>query len=179
MDGPRLVMEAKDVERAMRRLSDEVLERNKGTERLALVGIHTGGVFLAERIRALIRELEGKEVPLGTLDINLYRDDWTRLTHHPVVRKTEFNFSLDGRTIVLVDDVLYTGRTVRAAMDALMDYGRPDSIQLAVLVDRGLRELPIMANYVGQYVQTTPREQVYVDLRERCGRDEVRVEPAD
>jgi pyrimidine operon attenuation protein/uracil phosphoribosyltransferase len=176
VDCPRLIMGEKDIERALRRLSDEVLERNKGTERLALVGIHTGGVFLAERIRGKIEELEGKQVPIGTLDITLYRDDWTRLTQHPVVRRTELNFSLDGRNIVLVDDVLYTGRTVRAAMDALMDFGRPDNIQLAVLVDRGLRELPIMATYVGQYVFTTPQEKVYVYLKERSGKDEVRVE---
>ncbi len=176
MDTPRLVMGEKDIERGLRRLSEEILERNKGTERLALVGIHTGGVFLAERIRRRILELEGKEVPVGALDITLYRDDWTRLTQHPVVRKTELNFSLDGRVIVLVDDVLYTGRTVRAAMDALMDFGRPDSIQLAVLVDRGLRELPIMATYIGQSVVTTPLEQVYVYLKERSGRDEVVVE---
>jgi pyrimidine operon attenuation protein/uracil phosphoribosyltransferase len=176
VDTPRVVMEEKDIERAIRRLSEEVLERNKGTGGLALVGIHTGGVYLAQRMKRHIESVEGNQVPLGTLDITLYRDDWSRLTQHPVVKKTELNFSIDGRNIVLVDDVLYTGRTVRAAMDALMDFGRPDNIQLAVLVDRGLRELPIQASYVGLYVYTTPQEQVYVDLREHSGRDEVRVE---
>jgi pyrimidine operon attenuation protein/uracil phosphoribosyltransferase len=169
-------MEEADIERALRRIADEVLERNKGTAKLALVGIHTGGVFLAERIREKIEAAEGNHVPMGTLDITLYRDDWTRLAHHPVVRQTELNFSIDGRSIVLVDDVLYTGRTIRAAMDALMDFGRPDNIQLAVLVDRGLRELPIMATYVGQYVFTNPEEKVNVYLKERSGHDEVRVE---
>jgi pyrimidine operon attenuation protein/uracil phosphoribosyltransferase len=169
-------MEEADIERALRRIADEILERNKGTAKLALVGIHTGGVFLAERIREKIEAAEGNHVPMGTLDITLYRDDWTRLAHHPVVRQTELNFSIDGRNIVLVDDVLYTGRTIRAAMDALMDFGRPDNIQLAVLVDRGLRELPIMATYVGQYVFTTPEEKVNVYLKERSGHDEVRVE---
>jgi pyrimidine operon attenuation protein/uracil phosphoribosyltransferase len=172
----RLVMGEQEIEEALVRLAAEMLERNPDPGKLALVGIHTGGVFLAQRLRRRLEETPGKQVPLGTLDINLYRDDWTRLTHHPVVKRTELNFSIDGRSIVLVDDVLYTGRTVRAAMDALMDFGRPDNIQLAVLVDRGLRELPIQATYVGRQVSTTPEEQVYVYLKEHSGRDEVRVE---
>lgn len=177
MPDTRLIMDERAVAEALERLGAEILQRNQGGGgRLALVGIHTGGVFLAQRLKQRLEESGGQEVPLGTLDINLYRDDWTRLTHHPVVKKTELNFSLDGRSIVLIDDVLYTGRTIRAAMDALMDFGRPDNIQLAVLVDRGLRELPIQANYVGRSVPTTPHEQVYVYLRERSGRDEVWVE---
>jgi len=175
-EASRLVMGAPEIGQALERLAAEVLARNADTGRLALVGIHTGGVFLAQRLKRLIEAGAARQVPLGALDINLYRDDWTRLTHHPVVRKTELNFSIDGRSIVLVDDVLYTGRTVRAAMDALIDFGRPDNIQLAVLVDRGLRELPIMATYVGQFVTTTRQEQVYVYLLESAGKDEVRVE---
>ncbi|MFH0810494.1 MAG: bifunctional pyr operon transcriptional regulator/uracil phosphoribosyltransferase PyrR [Pseudomonadota bacterium] len=173
----RTLMTGKDVERALHRITDAILECNRrNTARLALIGIHTGGVFLAQRIRRRILELTGQEVPLGVLDINLYRDDWTRRNQYPVVRKTELTFSVDGRGIVLIDDVLYTGRTVRAAMDALMDFGRPDRIELAVLVDRGLRELPIMATYRGESVLTTSQEQVYVDLEEHSGRDEVRIE---
>jgi pyrimidine operon attenuation protein/uracil phosphoribosyltransferase len=172
----RVVMTAKDIERAMRRLANEVLERNKGIEGLAFVGIRTGGVFLARRLQRLIEDLEGNSIPMGILDITLYRDDWTRATQHPVLRSTELNFSIDGKKIILVDDVLYTGRTTRAAMDALIDFGRPKEIQLAVLVDRGLRELPIMANYAGQHVATEPGERVNVYLQELAGFDEVRIE---
>jgi pyrimidine operon attenuation protein/uracil phosphoribosyltransferase len=140
---------------------------------LALVGIQTRGVFLARRLAAIIETIEGVQVPTGTMDITLYRDDWTRITHHPVVQATDIPFSVDGRQVILVDDVLFTGRTIRAAMDALMDFGRAARIELVVLVDRGHRELPIMANYVGKVVETRRSETVNVLLTEKDGQDRV------
>ena len=154
-----VVMDAPAIERALTRIAHEILEANRGATDIALVGIVTRGYTVAARLAELIREIEGGEVPLGTLDISFYRDDVaTRLS--PEVHRTDIPFDVEGRDIVLCDDVLYTGRTIRAGMDAIMDYGRPRSIQLAVLVDRGHRELPIRADYVGKNVPTSGKERV-------------------
>jgi len=167
-----VVMDATAVERALTRVAHEVLESNKGAEGLAFVGIVTRGAVLAQRLAERIREIEGAEVPVGTLDISFYRDDLaTRF--NPEVRRTDLPFDLSGRCVVLVDDVLFTGRTIRAAMDALMDYGRPSCIRLAVLVDRGHRELPIRADFVGKNVPTSSRERVKVHLAETDGEEAV------
>lgn len=155
-----------EIGRALRRIAHEISERNAGIKEIALVGIRTGGYPLAQRLASLLSEAERLPVPLGAVDITLYRDDVFVGLPRPEVGATELPFSLPGRTIVLVDDVLYTGRTVRAALDALMDYGRPRAVQLAVLVDRGHRELPIQADYVGLRVDTTRRESIRVTLRE-------------
>jgi pyrimidine operon attenuation protein/uracil phosphoribosyltransferase len=160
----RIVMNADDVARALRRIAGEVTERNRGADGLCLVGVRRGGVPLAYRLRVLLRELEGRDVPVGTVDINLYRDDLGTSLAAPVVGRSDIHFDLDGRVVLLVDDVLYTGRTVRAAIDALMDYGRPKAIQLCALIDRGHRELPIAADYVGRVVETRRDERVDVIL---------------
>lgn len=160
------IMDEEAIRRALRRIAHEIVERNRGTEDLALIGIMRRGVPLARRIAACIEEFEGVAIPIGVLDITLYRDDLTTLAVQPVVHATEIPFSIDNKKIVLVDDVLYTGRTIRAAMDALMDLGRPRAIQLAVLVDRGHRELPIRADYVGKNVPTSSREIVSVLLKD-------------
>ena len=176
-NGTRQVMDAVAIQRALVRIAHEILERNKGTEELALVGVRSRGVYLAERIRMKIREIEGGTAPpFGVVDITLYRDDLDRGVQNPMVQGTDMPFPVDGRRILLVDDVLFTGRTVRAAMDALVDFGRPQSIQLAVLVDRGHRELPIRADYVGKNLPTSRREQVQVRLAEADGADEVVIE---
>jgi pyrimidine operon attenuation protein / uracil phosphoribosyltransferase len=169
------VMDADRMSRALTRISHEILERNRGTDDLALVGIRTRGVPLARRLAANLRQITGAEVATGTLDITLYRDDLMRqpVGPQPVVRSTEIPFSIDDRRILLVDDVLYTGRTIRAALDALIDFGRPKSIQLIVLVDRGHRELPIKADYVGKNFPTASRQSVQVKLQEIDGADEV------
>ena len=165
-----------EMRRAIVRISHEIVERNRGVAGIALVGIRRRGLPLAERIRTNIRTFEEAEVPLGALDITLYRDDLQMIAEQPVVRTTEIPFSVDEKVIVLVDDVLYTGRTVRAALDALMDFGRPRVIQLAVLIDRGHRELPIRADYVGKNVPTSRREVVKVRLREEDGVDGVSID---
>jgi pyrimidine operon attenuation protein/uracil phosphoribosyltransferase len=170
------ILDAADIERIVTRITHEILVVHKGTEKLSLIGIQTRGVFLAERIQSLIKKIEGIEIPAGVIDITLYRDDWTRISHHPVVQATDIFFSIDEKQIVLVDDVLFTGRTIRAAMDAIMDYGRPDRIELAVLVDRGHRELPVQANYVGKLVATRRLETVNVLLSEHDGIDQVVLE---
>jgi pyrimidine operon attenuation protein/uracil phosphoribosyltransferase len=176
-NGTRQVMDPVAIQRALVRIAHEILERNKGTEHLALVGIRSRGVYLAERLRQRIQEIEGgAPPPFGVVDITLYRDDLDRGVDNPVVKGTDIPFPVEGRRILLVDDVLFTGRTVRAAMDALVDFGRPRSIQLAVLVDRGHRELPIRADYVGKNLPTSLREQVQVLLAEADGRDEVLIE---
>jgi pyrimidine operon attenuation protein/uracil phosphoribosyltransferase len=173
-NGTRQVMDALAIQRALTRIAHEILERNKGTDELALVGIRSRGVFLAERIRKKMQEIEGgTPPPFGVVDITLYRDDLDRGVQNPVVKGTDIPFPVVGRKILLVDDVLFTGRTIRAGMDALVDFGRPQSVQLAVLVDRGHRELPIRADYVGKNLPTSRREQVYVRLAEADGRDEV------
>jgi len=170
------ILDAADIDRIITRITHEILEVHKGTENLFLIGIQTRGVFLARRIQSLIKKIEGIEIPAGTIDITLYRDDWTRISHHPVVQATDIFFSIDEKQIVLVDDVLFTGRTIRAAMDAIIDYGRPDRIELAVLVDRGHRELPIQANYAGKQVTTRRLETVNVLLSEIDGTDKVVIE---
>ena len=161
------------------RIAHEIVEKNKGTEGLCLVGIRNRGVYLAERLAGCIRKIENKEVPVGILDITLYRDDLTLVASHPLVRKTEIDFDINDKILVLVDDVLYTGRTIRAALDALIDFGRPKSIQLAVLVDRGHRELPIRADYVGKNIPTAQNESVEVRLEEVDGKDEVVIRELD
>ena len=154
-------------------MAHEILEKNKGVEGLALVGIQTRGVILAQRIQEAILSIADRKVPIGILDINLYRDDLTRVSEQPVIKKTEINFNLDGQTIVLVDDVLYTGRTIRSALDALVDFGRPKKIELAVLIDRGHRELPIRADFVGKNIPTSDEEIVHVRLTETDKSEEV------
>lgn len=159
--------------RAVNRIAHEIIERNKGIENLCLIGIQRRGVSLAERIADKIREVEGKNIATGILDITLYRDDLSMLSEHPVINNSDIGFSLTGIKVVLVDDVLYTGRTIRAAIDALMDMGRPAAIQLAVLIDRGHRELPIRADYVGKNVPTSRSEIVNVEVSEFDGADRV------
>ena len=177
-----VVMDADRMGRTLMRIAHEILERNAapgGVDELALVGIRTRGVPLARRIAQIIREINQHEVPTGMLDITLYRDDLMRhaVGPQPLVRRTEIPFSIDDKRILLVDDVLYTGRTIRAALDALIDFGRPKAIQLVVLVDRGHRELPIKADYVGKNLPTSSSQSVQVHLMEIDGRDEVEIEP--
>ena len=167
------IMSQRDIDRSIDRISLEILEKNHGVDELAIVGIHTGGVFLAERIRRRIVDQEQADLPLGHLDITLYRDDWSLISQNPIVRKTDIGFPVENLRVVLVDDVIFTGRTIRAAMDAIMDYGRPLSIQLAVLVDRGGRELPIQPDYVGHSFIADTEELVDVLLEEKDERDEV------
>ena len=167
------ILTAEELRRALTRIAHEILERNRGAEGLALVGVHTRGIPLAKRLAAKLHELEGVDVPLGQLDITLYRDDLSEIAVQPIIRETQIGFDMQPRRIILVDDVLYTGRTVRAALDALLDLGRPQSIQLAVLVDRGHRELPIRADYVGKNLPTARNELVKVKLEETDGLDAV------
>jgi pyrimidine operon attenuation protein/uracil phosphoribosyltransferase len=170
----REILDAAGMTRALRRIAHEIAERNSGIREIALVGIRTGGLYLAARLQQMLQEIEdGIEVPVGAVDITLYRDDVFVGLPRPEVGTTQLPFKLDTYTIVLVDDVLYTGRTVRAALDALMDHGRPRAVQLAVLVDRGWRELPIQADYVGAKVSTTKNESVKVHLRELNDTDRV------
>ena len=173
-----VVMDADRIGRTLARIAHEIVERNKGVEALALVGVRSRGVPLARRLARSIKDITGDDVPTGALDITLYRDDLMRhaVGPQPVVRRTEIPFSIDGRKILLVDDVLYTGRTTRAALDALIDFGRPKAIQLIVLVDRGHRELPIKADYVGKNLPTALDESVQVRLQEIDDRDEVVLE---
>jgi len=167
------IMDADGMRRAIVRIAHEILEKNRGTEGLALVGIRTRGFPLAERLAEAIRQIEGKRLPVGILDITLYRDDLSTIDVQPQVRKTEIPFDVARKDIVLVDDVIFTGRTARAALDAIMDLGRPSRIQLAVLVDRGHREVPIRPDYVGKNVPTSRREIISVRLVEVDGKDEV------
>ena len=169
-------MDQEAIRRALTRIAHEILEKNLGTDRLALVGIHTRGVDLAQRLATKIEEDEGVKLLRGEIDITLYRDDAGRKRTRAEVRGTNIPFGVENMRVVLVDDVFFTGRTIRAAMDALVDFGRPRSIQLAVLVDRGHRELPIRPDYVGKNIPTARTEHVYVRLREREGSDEVVVE---
>lgn len=167
----KLIMDAGDISRAMVRIAHEILERNKGVKDLALVGIRTGGVHLAHRLVKRIQSIEGVLVPIGELDITLYRDDLALRKDQPILRTTSVPFDMTNKVVVLVDDVLFTGRTTRAAMDSLMDLGRPEEIQLAVLVDRGHRQLPIKANYIGKNLPTSRDEQIQV-LLEESGEDD-------
>ncbi|MEX1171015.1 MAG: bifunctional pyr operon transcriptional regulator/uracil phosphoribosyltransferase PyrR [Chloroflexota bacterium] len=172
----RRIMTADEIRRATVRLSHEIVEKQAGTDGLMLIGIQRRGVPLARRIAASIAEHEGVDVPVGALDITFYRDDLSMVAQQPVVKGTELPSGIDGKTVVLVDDVLYTGRTIRAAMDALVDFGRPQAIRLAVLVDRGHRELPIRADHVGKNVPTSREELVRVHLEETDGDDGVEIE---
>jgi len=169
-------MDAAAMDRVLARLAHEILEHHPDLGALALVGIRTRGVPLAERLRAVIAAQDGRKVPLGSLDITLYRDDVGAIGAQALLRETRIPFPIDGRRIVLVDDVLYTGRTIRAALDGLIDFGRPKSIELAVLIDRGHRELPIHADYVGKAIPTREEDEVKVRLRECDGEDSVRIE---
>jgi pyrimidine operon attenuation protein / uracil phosphoribosyltransferase len=172
-------MDADRMSRSLIRIAHEIVERNRGVDDLALVGIRERGVPLAKRIARELAQIAGRDVPTGALDITLYRDDLMRqaVGPQPVVRSTDIRFNIDNQVIVLVDDVLYTGRTIRAALDALIDFGRPRAIQLVVLVDRGHRELPIKADYVGKNVPTSRRESIQVRLQEVDGHDEVVIQP--
>jgi pyrimidine operon attenuation protein/uracil phosphoribosyltransferase len=167
------ILDADSITRVLTRIAHEILERNKNLDGLSLVGIRTRGVPLATRLAKNLGKVVGQEPPTGILDINLYRDDLSLIADHPVLKSTEIPFKLGGSKIVLVDDVLFTGRTIRAALDGLMDLGRPDWIQLAVLVDRGHREVPIRADYVGKNVPTARSEEIDVRLKETDGKDEV------
>jgi pyrimidine operon attenuation protein/uracil phosphoribosyltransferase len=161
------------IDRILKRMACEILEKYKKTDSLALIGIHTRGVFLARRLQRHIKDFAGVEVPMGEIDITLYRDDWTQMSSQPVVKATTITFSVDDKQIILVDDVLFSGRTVRAAMDQVIDFGRPARIELAVLVDRGHRELPIQSNYTGQCIKTLRSQMVNVLLKECDGQDRV------
>jgi len=171
----RKILSKEEMNRALARLAREILERRGDCTSLALIGVQRRGVDLAARIKGLLEARLGRSLPLGKLDINLYRDDWTRLDVQPQINKTEIPFDIDGMEIVLVDDVLFTGRTVRAALEAILDFGRPERVELLVLVDRGHRELPVHADYVGQEVETSRTERVDVFVTECDGRDEVRL----
>jgi pyrimidine operon attenuation protein / uracil phosphoribosyltransferase len=167
------IMDEKKMDRACLRVAVEILERNRDTDKLALIGIQTRGVLVARRIQEQIRQTESIDLPLGVLDITLFRDDLHMHETQPPVKKTEIDFGIEGKDIVLIDDVLFTGRTIRAAMDSIFELGRPASVQLAVLIDRGHRELPIAADYRGKYLPTSRRERVKVLLKETDGSDQV------
>ncbi len=172
----RVIMTSQDMELALKRIALQILEKNHSIDQLAIVGIHTCGVYLADRIRKIIFEQGGIQVPYGSLDITLYRDDWSIISQNPVVKTTDIPFAVEEREVILVDDVIFTGRTIRAAMDALMDYGRPHSIQLAVLVDRGGRELPIQPDYIALSTDVLADERIQVMLTEHGGIDQVVIE---
>jgi pyrimidine operon attenuation protein/uracil phosphoribosyltransferase len=168
-----LILDRTGVERAVTRIAHEIVEKNKGARDLGLIGIQRGGVHLARRLAARIKTIEGVEVPVGILDITMYRDDLSTRKSQPVPQATDIAFDIQDKVIVLVDDVLFTGRTIRAAMNSIMDYGRPQRIQLAILVDRGHRELPIRADFVGKNLPTSSKEKVEVTLSEESGEDKV------
>jgi pyrimidine operon attenuation protein/uracil phosphoribosyltransferase len=172
----RQILDADELRRALTRIAHEIVERNGGTNDLVLVGVRTRGVPLARRLAGLIEQHEGVSLPVGALDISFYRDDLTKVAHAPIVKKTQAMPEIAGKTVVLVDDVLFTGRTIRAALDALIDLGRPKMIQLAILVDRGHRELPIRPDYIGKNLPTSRRETVAVRLTEHDGEDRVVIE---
>jgi pyrimidine operon attenuation protein/uracil phosphoribosyltransferase len=174
----KTVLHEEDIQRALRRIAHEIAERNSGDRDVAIVGIHRRGAFLAQRLRGQLEQLVGGAVPLGDLDIGFYRDDVASRPDAPVVHASHIDFDVTGRTVVIVDDVLYTGRTVRAAIEALFDYGRPERVQLAVLADRGHRELPIRPDYVGKNLPTSRAEHVHVRVAELDGVDEVTIAPA-
>ncbi|MFH1156025.1 MAG: bifunctional pyr operon transcriptional regulator/uracil phosphoribosyltransferase PyrR [Pseudomonadota bacterium] len=176
MNKQRTVLTPEDIERALTRMAYEIIEAHKGVKDIALAGILKRGDSIAKRLQEKIHAIEGVKIPVGAMDINLYRDDWTRISHHPIVRPSKIAYSVDDKTIILVDDVLFTGRTIRAAMDAIMDFGRPSRIELAVLVDRGHRELPIQADYRGISLATLHSDMVNVCLTEHDGLDGVFIE---
>ncbi len=167
------IMDKKAVEKALTRIAHEILERNKDGAKVAVIGIKNRGAYIGKRIADKMEKISGEKPPVGALDITLYRDDLTQIAEQPVVHATEIDFNIDGKKVILADDVLYTGRTVRCALDAVIDFGRPSEIQLAVLVDRGHRELPIKADYIGKNIPTSSEEVIEVKLSEADGRDEV------
>lgn len=167
------ILDKEGIKRALVRIAHEIVEKNKTTQDLVIIGIRNRGAHLAKRIADYIKEIEGADIPVGTLDITLYRDDLTQIATQPVVRETEVNFDIEAKVIILVDDVLFTGRTIRCALDELIDFGRPKNIQLAVLIDRGHRELPIRSDYTGKNVPTSVKEVVEVFLEESDKREEV------
>jgi len=168
-----IVLTQDELKRTLQRLGHQLIETNPNLAEVVLIGIQTRGVYLAKRIQAILQELGQVEIPLGVLDITLYRDDLTAVGINPVVKATQIDFDLNDKIVVLIDDVLFTGRTIRAALNAMMDFGRPTKVELLVLVDRGHRELPIRADYVGKNIPTAPEETVYVSLEELDGKDEV------
>jgi pyrimidine operon attenuation protein/uracil phosphoribosyltransferase len=174
----RVILKQKDISDSIHRIATEIVTKNGPMENVVLVGIRTGGAYLAIRLREILAERHGYEIPIGVLDITLYRDDWKRIGPTPIIGKTDLPFTIDEKTVILVDDVLFTGRTVRAAMDALIDYGRPKRIELAILLDRGDndRELPITANYVGRVLKIPSHETIHVCLEEAGFEDQVVVE---
>jgi pyrimidine operon attenuation protein/uracil phosphoribosyltransferase len=176
MFSKQIVQTEKDIEFSLNQICEQVLKRNPRLAGMVLVGIRTGGVFLAERLRQKILQKKGTDLPTGIIDITLYRDDWTRLSETPEVKKAEIHFSIEDKHVLLVDDVLFTGRTIRAAIDALLDLGRPRRVELAVLIDRGHRELPIQADYVGKVLETSRQDSINVELRELAGVDQVVIE---
>jgi len=169
------ILDAEGIKRTLLRIAHEILEKNQGAEDLVIIGIRTRGAYLAERIAKNMEAIEGKKVPVGAMDITLYRDDLSEIASQPIVHSTEIDFDINGKKIILVDDVLYTGRTIRCALDGLIDYGRPANIQLAVLVDRGHRELPIRPDFVGKNIPTAQKEIVEVKLTESDDQEEVDV----
>lgn len=176
MVSKQIVQGEKDIEVALNHICGQLLSRRPQLNEMVLVGIRTGGVFLAERLRQKILEKRGVELPMGIIDITLYRDDWTRLSQTPEVKKTEIHFPIEDKNVLLVDDVLFTGRTIRAALDALLDLGRPRRVELAVLIDRGHRELPICADYIGKTLEISRQDSVNVELKEMAGVDQVVIE---
>lgn len=176
MEQKRQIMNEEEMELALKRMALQILEKNGSGSDLAIVGIHTCGVFLAKRLYDIIQTQVSDEVGYGSLDITLYRDDWSLISQNPVVKTTDIQFDVDNCHVVLIDDVIFTGRTIRAAMDALVDYGRPTSIQLAVLVDRGGRELPVQPDYTGLITTVMDQERIQVSMKENSGTDEVIIE---
>ena len=176
MVSKQIVQEEKDIEIALNLICEQLLSRHPQLSEMVLVGIRTGGVFLAERLKKKILEKRGIDLPTGIIDITLYRDDWTRLSQTPEVKKTEIHFPIEDKDVLLVDDVLFTGRTIRAAIDVLLDLGRPRRVELAVLIDRGHRELPICADYVGKTLEVSKQDSVNVELKELVGLDQVVIE---
>ncbi len=170
-----IIMDHAAIDRALKRMAHEIIEQNKGLENIYLVGIRTRGVPMAQRIQGYLKEIENIEIPVGLLDITLYRDDLTTISHQPVIKGSEINFELENSRVILFDDVLYTGRTVRAALEALLDFGRPKDIQLCVLIDRGHRELPIKADYVGKNVPTSSEEIIKVSFNETDNDESVKI----
>ncbi len=171
MKKKKTILNQQDFKRIITRMAHEILEKHKGAKNLALVGIQTRGDFLAKRLADQIQSIENNAIPVGSMDINMYRDDWTKISHQPIVRPSNIPFAVDEINIILVDDVLFTGRTVRAAMDALMDFGRPSRIELAILVDRGHRELPIQADYKGISINTEHNDMINVLVAEHDDED--------
>ena len=176
MDLKQIVQTEKDIEMALNQICEQLLSKHSQLNEVVLVGIRTGGVFLAERLKQKIFQKRGIDLPTGIIDITLYRDDWTPLSQTPEVKKTEIHFPIEDKNVLLVDDVLFTGRTIRAAIDALLDLGRPRQVELAVLIDRGHRELPICADYIGRTLETSRKDSVNVELKELAGIDQVVIE---